>query len=66
MSKELIIDLRNPTYQNGTLTTNEGGFIKNQDIRIQAKFIQYMRKKENGKSIHRVEAREALMVQYKR
>lgn len=59
------VDLRNPTYHNGVLYTKEGGVIKNGDLRIQAKVIQYIRKMENGKLSHRLEAEGDLMVQYK-
>jgi hypothetical protein len=37
------IDLRNPTYIDGTLFTNEGGIITAPNIRIQARTITYTR-----------------------
>jgi len=64
-SNEITVDLRNPTYKNGILYTNEGGVIKNQDLRIQAKSIQYIRRKEGDQEIHQIEAEGDLMVQYK-
>ncbi|MBI5346138.1 MAG: LPS-assembly protein LptD [Chlamydiae bacterium] len=62
---ELIVDLRNPSFTNGILTTSEGGVIKGGDIRIQAKTIQYIKKNQEGKAIHRIEADGDLMIQYK-
>jgi len=62
---EVIVDLRNPTYKNGILYTTEGGVIKNQDIRIQARTIQYIRRNEGGKLVHWIEAEGDLMIQYK-
>ena len=62
---ELIVDLRNPSYKNGILTTHEGGVIKGEDIRIQARSIQYIKKYENGKFIHKIEAEKDLIIQYK-
>lgn len=62
---ELIVDLRNPSYKNGILTTHEGGVIKGEDIRIQAKNIQYIKKYENNNFIHRIEAQKDLLIQYK-
>jgi len=62
---ELIVDLRNPSYKNGILTTLEGGVIKGDDIRIQARCIQYIKRYENNTFIHRIEAEKDLIIQYK-
>lgn len=62
---KLQIDLKNPTFLNGILLTHEGGVIQNKDIRIQAKTIQYIKKIQNGKLIHRIEADTDLMIIYK-
>lgn len=64
-SEEITVDLRNPTYKNGILYTSEGGVIENQDIRIQAKHIQYIRKGEGEEEIHKIEAEGDLLIQYK-
>lgn len=64
-AKELTIDLKDPTYKHGVLYTFKGGVIKNKDIRIQARSIQYFHRKENGIWVHRIEAEGDLMVQYK-
>jgi hypothetical protein len=58
---ETIVDLRNPTYVNGILYTNQGGVIQNKDIRIQAKTIQYFRRGD----VHKIEAEGELLIQYK-
>ena len=44
----LTVDLRNPNFTDGMLVTTEGGVIKNNDLRIQAKNIQYTKKKSSG------------------
>jgi len=62
---DIVVDLRNPTYQNGVVYTDEGGVVKAKDLRIQAHTIEYTRKKSDGKEIHRVEASGDLMIQYK-
>jgi hypothetical protein len=64
-AEEIVVDLRNPVYKNGILYTDQGGVIKNEDIRIQARSIQYIRKTEGAKEIHRIEAEGDLMIQYK-
>lgn len=60
-SKKMIVDLQNPTYKNGILYTSEGGVIRNEEIRIQARTIQYIRKG----SVHKIEAEGDLLIQYK-
>src|SRR3990167_5322759 len=60
-ASEIVVDLRNPTYKNGVVYTEEGGVIQSADLRIQAKTIEYTR----TKTIHRLEAGGDLMIQYK-
>lgn len=61
----ITIDLKNPSYKGGILTTREGGVITGNELRIQAKNIQYIRRKENKKVVHRIEAEGDLLFQYK-
>src|SRR3990167_8448716 len=60
-SNEIVIDLKNPIYKNSVLYTNQGGIIRNRDIRIQARTIQYFQDKEN----HKIEAEGDLLILYK-
>lgn len=62
---EIFIDLKNPTYQMGVLTTNEGGIIASEDIRIQATEIEYSHKNQKKVSVHKIKAEKDLMVQHK-
>ena len=62
---EVVVDLRNPVYKNGILYTSQGGVIKNKDLRIQAQTIQYIRKTDQEKAVHFIEAEGDLMIQYK-
>lgn len=57
------VDLRNPTYKDGALYTNQGGVVRSesQNLRIQARTIRYVRKG----SAHTLEAKGDLLVQYK-
>ncbi len=64
-NQELVVKLRNPIYKNGILVTHEGGIIENSDIRIQAKTIQYIRKKDVDIEIHKIEAETDVVVRYK-
>jgi hypothetical protein len=58
---EIQIDLRNPVYKNGILYTNQGGVIQNEEIRIQARTIQYIHKG----GVQKIEADGDLLIQYK-
>lgn len=41
---EVIVEFREPTYSEGILTTEKGGVIRSQNIRIQARNIRYDKK----------------------
>ncbi len=62
ISHEVTVKLQNPTYKDGILFTTDGGVIQNQDIRIQARSIQYTRKG----GVHKIEAEGDLLIQYKK
>lgn len=62
---KLVVDLKNPIFKNGILITKDGGVIYNDDIRIQARTIQYVRRIEGRLFVHRLEAEGDLMVVYK-
>ncbi len=64
LPSEVTVDLRNPIYKNGILSTTQGGVIKNEDIRIQARTIHYIRSEE-GKPVQKIEAEGDLLIQYK-
>ncbi len=64
-AEELKVDLRNPKFKNGVLYTTQGGVIQNDDIRIQARNIQYFHRMEEGEMAQRIEAEGDLLIQYK-
>jgi hypothetical protein len=64
LNQELIIDLKNPVFTHGVITTEEGGVITGQGIRIQARKIQYANKIENGIRIQKIVAEGDLMLEY--
>lgn len=65
LAENVQVDLKNPVFKNGILYTNQGGVIKNDDIRIQARTIQYFHRMEEGKMKQKIEAEGDLMIQYK-
>lgn len=63
-NQELTIDLKNPVFVHGVITTEEGGVITGQGIRIQARKIEYTNKIENGIRIQKIIAEDDLMLEY--
>lgn len=63
-AKEVVVDLNQPSYENGHLSTEHGGVITSKNLRIQAKRIEYIHKIENGEKLHSIKASENLMLQY--
>src|ERR1700722_5346619 len=64
LSQELVIDLKNPVFTHGVITTQEGGVITGEGMRIQAKKIEYTNKIENGIRVQKIVAEEDLMMEY--
>lgn len=56
----ITVDLRNPEFDGGVLTTHEGGVVEGPGIRIQARHIIYA--KQDG--IHKIEATDDVIIQY--
>jgi len=62
IANEVTVNLKNPSYKNGILFTSDGGVIQNEEIRIQARSIQYTRTGH----VHTIEATGDLLIQYKK
>ncbi len=60
----LKLDLRSPTYENGSVETQEGGVLENDQIRIQATHIQYTKREEGAKTVWTAKADKNLSVRY--
>lgn len=58
------VDLREPVYSEGTLSTDKGGVITGPDLRIQAKNISYTRKNEKGACVHSLIAEGDLTIEF--
>ncbi len=55
---QITFDLKNPTYEEGVLSTTQGGVVQGESFRIQAQNIRFFKEKEN-----RIEASGHLMFQ---
>lgn len=62
--QEIVVDLHHPTYRDGVLSTEEGGVIQAEGIRIQAQVMTYTRKVVEGERLVTVEASGDLMLEY--
>lgn len=59
------MDLTDPIYEDGVLTTEKGGVIEGSDIRIQGKKIRYSRIKKDEETLVTIEAEDDLVVEFK-
>jgi hypothetical protein len=64
MRSSYVVNLKDPVFQDGILTTEEGGVIISEGVRIQAKKIVYTNRVEEGIPIQKIEASGDLMIEY--
>ena len=62
----IIVDLFDPTYEDGVLTTENGGVLTAPDLRIQAQKITYIKKMEGEVPIFTVACEGNLLIDYKK
>ncbi len=62
--QELNIDLKNPTFAQGIIHTDDGGIITGAGLRIQAQKIDYINKIENGIRVQKIAAEGDLMIEF--
>lgn len=60
----VTVDLRDPEFCQGVLTTTQGGVITDIDLRIQARNIKYINRTEGETSIMQIEAEEDLLLEF--
>lgn len=65
LADDYTINLKDPVFTNGVLSTEQGGVISNEELRIQARRITYTNKVENGQTIKRVEASGDLLLEFR-
>ncbi len=59
------VKLKDPVFEGGVLSTNQGGLIISPELRIQARHLTYIHQEENGAQIRRVIAEGDLALIYK-
>lgn len=60
----VTVDLREPFYSDGVLSTEKGGVISAPQLRVQAMNIRYTRKVVEGTPLLTVEAEEELIIEF--
>lgn len=60
----ITVDLREPLFCEGVLTTEKGGIIAGPGIRIQARIIKYTRGKIEDQPVCKLEAEEDLLIEF--
>jgi hypothetical protein len=63
-SGNVEVRLKEPSFEDGVLKTDQGGVITSQEIRIQAKKIKYTNKTEDGKKVISLTAEGDLLFEY--
>lgn len=60
----IVVNLREPEYYDGTLTTDKGGVVTGPRFRMQAQRIKYTKQVIEGEEIQKIEASGDLMLEY--
>jgi hypothetical protein len=60
----ITVDLREPVFEEGVLTTEQGGVVTAPDLRIQARRIVYTKKTVEGAPVYNIVAEGDLMLEY--
>jgi hypothetical protein len=63
-AQEFEVNLKNPTFSNGVITTEEGGTVSAPNMKIQARKITYTNRIENGIAVQKIEAEGDLLMEY--
>ncbi|MCB1106462.1 MAG: hypothetical protein KDK76_00020, partial [Chlamydiia bacterium] len=62
-AQEFTVDLKDPQYHHGVISTHNGGVITSPELRVQARHIVYTNRLEKGETIHRLVAEGDLMLE---
>ncbi len=62
--RDFTVDLKDPIFTNGVVSTDKGGVITGEGLRIQARSIAYINRTENGIHLHTIQAEGDLLLQY--
>jgi len=58
------VNLKDPVFTHGVVTTDQGGIIESENLRIQAQKLEYTNKTENGLAVQKVVAEGNILLEY--
>ncbi len=61
--EEITINLKDPTFNHGVISTDQGGIISTNNLRIQARKIEYINKIDNGVAVKKVVAEGDILLE---
>jgi hypothetical protein len=61
--EEVTINLKDPTFNHGVISTDQGGIISASNLRIQAQKIEYVNRIENGIAVKKVIAEGDILLE---
>ena len=61
--EEITINLKDPTFNHGVISTDQGGIITAENLRIQAQKIEYINKIENGIAVKKIVAEGDILLE---
>lgn len=64
LHKKLTINLKNPSYSDGELSTKEGGVVEGENFRVQGKIINYIQKEKDKVLTHTISCENNLLLQW--
>jgi len=64
LAEDFKINLKDPIFSHGVITTERGGIIESENFRVQAQKIEYTNKIENGLAVKKVTAEGDLLLEY--
>ncbi len=62
--QDFKVDLKDPVFRQGVISTDQGGIVTSEGIRIQAQKIEYINRTENGVAVRKITAEGDLLFQY--
>lgn len=63
-TEQFEVNLKNPVFSQGVISTEEGGVVTAPGIYVQARNIRYTNRIENGMAVQKIEAEGDLMMEY--
>lgn len=64
LHKEITLQLKEPEYHDGIISSQHGGIVQGEGFRLQGEHITYTKQTQNSREIHKITAEGSLMLDY--